>query len=104
MADKLAGAQIRKHLIGKFAGHTEGKAKAGAAPVKPQHEARTLRRTAMGMGTNAERPSIAPKMGARRLNMGKTRPPHQGAIAKHPKIAHIHSYARHPASAEDNAK
>ena len=87
--DEFAVAQIGQHLVAKFARHAEGQADAGAAAVEPEHQARPFARAAIDEGRDAERAAEAVQPGAAGLDMRETRPPHQRAIAKNPKIAHI---------------
>jgi hypothetical protein len=54
-----------------------------------EHEAGPLGRAAIDVGADAERAAIAGKARPMRLQIVETRPPHQRAVAKHPKIAHI---------------
>ena len=87
--DQLAVAQIGQHLVAQFARHAEGEADAGAAAVEPEHQPRPLARAAIDEGGDAERAAEAVQPGAACLDMREARPPHQRAIAKDPKIAHI---------------
>src|SRR5690606_36465331 len=89
IGDELAVAQVGEHLIAKLDRHALGKPDAGSAAVEPENEARPLRRAAIDMGGHAKRSAKAVQARAAGLGMRETGPPHQRAIAKNPKIAHI---------------
>lgn len=75
--DEFPPAQVVHHLFAQFAGHPVGEADAGAAPVEAEHQAWTLLRSPVDPGIDAKRPMIAVQARAARLDMGKTRTPHQ---------------------------
>ena len=68
---------------------TEGHAAAGAAEVEAEHQARTLRRSAMDVGANAERPAEPEGPRPAGLEVVEARPPHQRPVSEDPEIVHI---------------
>ncbi len=84
--DLLAAAQIGDGLGALGGGDAIGDAAAHAAAIEPEHQAGPLRRTAMDEGIDAKRPVQANQPGRNPLDMGKSRTPHQRAIAEYPKI------------------
>ncbi len=86
---ELALAQIGENLVAQVGGNTEGEADAGTAAVETKDETRLLMRAAVIEGAHAKGSSITEKPRPPGLDMRKSRSPHQRAIAKDPKIAHI---------------
>src|SRR5690606_31306484 len=99
IGDKFALAQIADHLLAQFPGNAEGQSDTGAALVEPEHEARTLRRASMDKRSDTQRPAETMEMRTVCRRVGKSGPPHQGPVAKDPKIDHIaYPDREHPAN------
>ena len=82
----LAFAQICEGGLAAHRRHPVGDAAAAAAAIEAEHEPGLFRCAAMDEGVDAQRPMQANDPGWDPFQMLETRPPHQRAVAEHPKI------------------
>ena len=92
----LAPAQIGDGLRPVGGRHPERDALAGAAAVETEHEAGPLGRAAVNERIDAQRPVGAGQAGLDALAEIEAGPPHQRAIAEHPKVFGRHVRDRVP--------
>jgi len=84
--DLLALAQIGDGFVFGTLLHTKHDAAAGTTVIEAEHETRLLARAAVEDGIDAERAMRAfQEAGCLGLE-GKARPPHERAVAEHPKL------------------
>jgi hypothetical protein len=81
-------AQVGHHFVGHVARHTKSHAKAGAAGIEPEDQARMIGCSSMNVRIDAQAAPITIKAGADRFHMCKARSPHQRAITENPEIVH----------------
>lgn len=89
IGNKLAASQVIEDILPIFPAYPESDAAAGAATIKTEHQTRLFRRTAMHIRPYTEGTAKAEGTCGQSFLKRKTRIPHQGPVAKHPKFVHI---------------
>gem|GEM_PF-5461412 len=89
LRDLFARAQILKHLGRLTRLHPIRQSSARSPAIQSQHKSRAFGRPTVDMAENTKSPVVPVKLGRAPLGIVKSRPPHQRAIGKNPKILHI---------------